>query len=121
MGLHPKIKWTVKLDNLDGLFGVPAATVIYRVVQEALTNIGKHARAKKVSLAAKRESKGISITIEDDGRGFEATKVLDEKKSLGLLAMEERIKILGGSFTLWSQKNRGTKISLTVPFPVREG
>ncbi len=119
IALHRKITWTVKLDNLDDLFTVPAATAIYRVVQEALTNIGKHARAKNVSLLSQRDDQKISITIEDDGRGFEAVKVWDDKKSLGLLAMEERVKILGGSFNLWSQKNRGTRISFTVPFPER--
>lgn len=118
--LHPKIKWRVDLVNLDGLFDVPAATVIYRVMQEALTNIGKHAQPKKVSLKAKKKSRGISITIEDDGRGFDSAQILNDKRTLGLLAMEERIKILGGSYTLWSEKNRGTRISFTVPFPVPE-
>jgi len=118
--LHPKIKWRVDLDNLDDLFDVPASTVIYRVMQEALTNIGKHAQATRVSMGAKRKSGEISIIIEDNGRGFDSAQVLNAKRTLGLLAMEERIKILGGSFTLWSQKNRGTRISFTVPFPVRE-
>ncbi|RJR35218.1 MAG: PAS domain S-box protein [Deltaproteobacteria bacterium] len=118
--LHPKIKWRVDLDNLDGLFDVPASTVIYRVMQEALTNIGKHAQATKVSVGAKRKSEEISIIIEDNGRGFDSTQVLNAKRTLGLLAMEERIKILGGSFTLWSQKKRGTRISFTVPFPALE-
>jgi PAS domain S-box-containing protein len=116
--LHPKTKWCVKLDNLDGLFGVQEQTVIYRVVQEALTNIGKHAQAKKVSLSAYRERGGIVIVIQDNGKGFDPNK--EEKQGLGLLAMEERIKILGGSFSLWSQKNRGTKISVTVPFPAEK-
>jgi PAS domain S-box-containing protein len=115
--LQKKIKWEVRLDNLDGLFPLPVQTAIYRVVQEGLTNIGKHAKAKNVAIVAKRGSQGISIIIADDGRGFEAAKVLDTKKSLGLLTMEERIKILGGTFTLWSQKKQGTRISFTVPFP----
>jgi PAS domain S-box-containing protein len=114
--LQKKIKWEVILDNLDGLFPLPVQTAIYRVVQEALTNIGKHAKAKNVAIIAKRKSHEIFIIIEDDGRGFEAAKVLDTKRSLGLLTMEERVKILGGTFTLWSQKKRGTRISFTVPF-----
>ncbi|MEJ2671169.1 MAG: PAS domain S-box protein [Deltaproteobacteria bacterium] len=115
--LQKKIKWEVKLDNLDGLFPLPVQTAIYRVVQEALTNIGKHAKAKNVAIVAERKSRKILITIEDDGRGFETAKVLDPKRSLGLLTMEERVKILRGTFTLWSQPKQGTKISLTVPFP----
>jgi PAS domain S-box-containing protein len=115
--LQKKIKWEVILDNLDGLFSLPVQTAIYRVVQEALTNIGKHAKAKNVSIVAKRGNQWISIIIEDDGAGFETAKVLDTKRSLGLLTMEERVKILGGTFTLWSQKKRGTRISFAVPFP----
>ena len=115
--LQKKVKWSVMLDNLDGLFPLPVQTAIYRVVQEALTNIGKHAKAKNVSIVAKRESHRITTIIEDDGRGFDASKVLDAKRSLGLLTMEERVKILGGTFTLWSQKKRGTRISFTIPFP----
>jgi signal transduction histidine kinase len=115
--LKKKINWSIMLDNLDGLFPLPVQTAIYRVVQEALTNIGKHAKAKNVSIVAKRESHRITTIIEDDGRGFEASKVLDAKRSLGLLTMEERVKILGGTFTLWSQKKRGTRISFTIPFP----
>jgi signal transduction histidine kinase len=86
-------------------------------MQEALTNIGKHAKAKNISILAKRESHRISMTIEDDGRGFDLAKVLENKRSLGLLTMEERVKILGGTFNLWSQKKQGTRISFTVPLP----
>ncbi len=86
-------------------------------MQEALTNIGKHAKPKHVFLEIKREKPGVSFTIEDDGIGFERNKVVTEKKTLGLLAMEERVKILGGSFELWSQENRGTRISFTIPIP----
>lgn len=115
--LQKEAKWSVRLDDLDGLFPLPVQTAIYRVVQEALTNIGKHAKAKNVSIAAKRESHQISITVEDDGRGFEVGKIMDAKRSLGLLTMEERVRILGGTFTLWSQNKRGTRISFTLPFP----
>ena len=116
-GLQKQITWDTRLDNLDGLFALPVQTAIYRVVQEALTNIGKHAKAKNVTIVAKRGSREISISILDDGMGFDATKGLDTKRSLGLLTMEERVKILGGTFTLRSQKNRGTEISFSVPFP----
>jgi PAS domain S-box-containing protein len=114
--LQKQIEWTITIDDLDGIFPLPIQTAIYRVVQEALTNIGRHAQPQNVSLAIKRLEEGISFTIEDDGRGFERPRVVQEKKTLGLLAMEERVKILGGSFELWSQENQGTKISFTIPF-----
>jgi signal transduction histidine kinase len=105
------------LDNLDGLLPLSAQTAIYRVVQEALTNIGKHAKPKHVSLEIKREEQGISFTIEDDGIGFERNKIARQQKTLGLLAMEERVNILGGSFALRSREDRGTKISFSIPIP----
>jgi PAS domain S-box-containing protein len=115
--LQKHIKWTINLDYLDGLFPLSTQTAIYRVVQEALTNIGKHAKPKNVFLEIKREKQGVSFTIEDDGIGFERHKVVTEKKTLGLLAMEERVKILGGSFAIWSQEDQGTRISFTIPIP----
>jgi PAS domain S-box-containing protein len=115
--LQKHIKWTIKLDDLDGIFPLSTQTAIYRIVQEALTNIGKHAKPKNVFLGIKSAKPEVSFTIEDDGIGFERHKVATEKKTLGLLAMEERVKILGGTFELWSQKNRGTKISFTIPIP----
>jgi PAS domain S-box-containing protein len=117
VALQKNLAWTVKLDNLDGLFALPIQTAIYRVVQEALTNIGKHAKPNHVSLEIKRDKEGVSFTVNDDGKGFDKKKVLAEKKTLGLLSMEERVKILGGAFELWSQKNRGTRISFTIPLP----
>jgi PAS domain S-box-containing protein len=117
--LQKHIKWRIKLDDLDGLFALSTQTAIYRVVQEALTNIGKHAKPKHVLLKIKREDQGIAFAIEDDGIGFDRHKMANEKKTLGLLAMEERVKILGGSFKFWSQEERGTKISFTIPIPGR--
>ena len=110
-------RWTIQLDNLDWLFPLSTQTAIYRIVQEALTNIGKHAKPKNVSLRIKREEQEVSFIIEDDGIGFDRYKVANEKRTLGLLAMEERAKILGGAFELWSQENRGAKISFSIPIP----
>lgn len=115
--VKPGITWSVKLDNLDGLFPAPLQTAIYRIVQEALTNIGKHAKAKHITLVAAKENHRVSFNIEDDGQGFDRDKVLATKKTLGLLAMEERVRILNGSFELWSWKKQGTRISFSIPVP----
>ena len=115
--LQKQIKWTINIGGMDGLFSLPIQTAIYRIVQEALTNIGKHAKPAKVFLEIKRDNHGLSFIIKDDGIGFERDKVVNDKKTLGLLAMEERVKILGGSFELWSRENQGTKISFTIPIP----
>ncbi len=117
MVLQKNLSWTVNLDNLDGLFPLPIQTAIYRVLQEALTNIGKHAKPKRVSLQVKRDRTSVSFAIQDDGLGFDKQEIFSAKKTLGLLAMEERVKIMGGAFALSSQKGRGTTISFTIPLP----
>lgn len=113
--LHPKIEWAVKLDNIDSLFPLPIQTTIYRIMQEALTNIGKHADPDNVMLEISREDERVSFIVIDDGKGFERNNIFIDKKTLGLLSMEERVKILGGAFELWSQENRGVRISFTIP------
>jgi PAS domain S-box-containing protein len=117
--LKKSIRYTIHLENLDGLFELPVQTAIYRVVQEALTNIGKHAEPKEISLAIRKDTNLVSFTIADDGKGFDMSDVLSARKSLGLLAMEERVKILGGTFSLWSQVDQGTKVSFTIPLTER--
>lgn len=112
--LQKHLEFTIDLDDIDDLFALPVQTAIYRVVQEALTNIGKHAQPQQVSLQVKRDGQKVSFMIEDDGLGFDR-HLHAEKKTLGLITMEERVKILGGSFDLWSQKNQGARISFTIP------
>ena len=117
-GLKKDISWTVDLDDLDGLFPLAVQTAIYRVVQEALTNIGKHAEARRVSLTACIEDGRVSFRIQDDGRGFDPNLVFGNRHTLGLLAMEERVRILGGSLEIFSRPGQGTRISFSIP---REG
>jgi PAS domain S-box-containing protein len=114
-GLHQKIDWAVKLDNIDGLFPLPVQTTIYRIMQEALTNIGKHADPNHVNLTVTKEDEKVFFVIKDDGKGFDRNKISLDKNSLGLLSIEERIKILGGDFEIWSQENQGVRISFTIP------
>ena len=115
---HPDIRWKVKLDNLDADFSLPNQTVIYRVMQEILNNIGKHAQASRVSVSLRRTAAAAIFTVQDNGRGFDATQVLSvggTDKGLGLVAMEERVSVLGGTLKINSQENRGTGIALTLP------
>ncbi len=116
--LHETIGWSVHVDNIDDLYSQQAQTVIYRIIQEILTNIGKHANASRVAVIIKRENQGASFTVEDNGQGFNMEKVLATtaaRRGLGLPAMEERVRILGGALTIWSRENRGTRITFTVP------
>ncbi|MDI6853761.1 MAG: PAS domain S-box protein [Deltaproteobacteria bacterium] len=112
-----KVRWALKLQNVDDLFPLPVQTAIFRIFQEALTNIGKHAKPTRIAVAINRNEQEISCLIEDNGKGFQMDEILSVKgkKSLGLVAMEERVKMMGGVFEIWSQKGRGTRISFKVP------
>ncbi len=95
---------------------------LYRVLQGALSNVLKHSRAKAVSIAVKGDARSVSVSIEDNGRGFNvARKLRDSRASFGLQAMRERIELLGGSFKIHSspvqagKRRHGTKIEVVLP------
>ncbi|MDD3580697.1 MAG: PAS domain S-box protein [Desulfobacca sp.] len=115
---QPQIFWEVDLPNLDRFFPLPVQTTIYRVFQEALTNIGKHAQAAQVQISAKKDDHHIVFTIQDDGRGFSREEVLHARRAvqgLGLVAMEERLKMVGSTLKIWSREQEGVRISFTIP------
>ena len=89
---------------------------IYRVVQEALHNVAKHAQAKTVSVQMVREDGVVRLAIEDDGVGINPTQN-PQRQSFGLAGMRERISTLGGTMRVTSRKNQGTRIAISVPIP----
>lgn len=95
-----------------------ARTALYRVVQEALTNIERHAAADTVLIACTVTDRDITIEIEDDGVGFEPatmTEPRDTGQGLGLLGMRERMMLLGGKWTVDSEPGKGTRIEIAIP------
>ncbi len=90
-------------------------TALYRVVQESLTNIVKHADAKNVSVSLSRRESGVAAVIEDDGVGFDVRDVREE--GIGLLGMRERLALLGGRLEVESRKGAGSTIVAEVPLP----
>jgi PAS domain S-box-containing protein len=116
-GRNNSLELTLNIQDadIDHLLSQEAQVVIYRILQEALTNIGKHAQASHVSVAIDRQDKDLSLLVKDDGKGFDVTEALRSKapsKGLGLVTMQERAKMLGGTLEIWSQKGKGTRISL---------
>ncbi len=106
------------LKDLDHLFEKEAQIIIFRIFQEALTNIAKHARATKVRLAVQESGGMVIFEVEDNGQGFEVVQTLSRPsmdKGLGLAALDERAKMLGGSLWIWSQKGQGTRITCAIP------
>jgi PAS domain S-box-containing protein len=88
----------------------------YRVAQEALTNAGKHASPKHVSVLIHRTPTVVRLVIEDDGRGFDLAQTQSESQ-LGLVGMRERMHLIGGSMTVESSPGLGTTVSVSVPLP----
>ncbi|HET9214781.1 MAG TPA: GAF domain-containing sensor histidine kinase [Gaiellaceae bacterium] len=88
-------------------------TVLYRIVQEALTNVVKHARAERVSVVLQSRDGRVTAVIEDDGRGFEPDQVREE--GLGLLGMRERLSLVDGTLLVESRRGAGTTLVAEVP------
>ncbi len=92
--------------------------VLYRVIQESLTNIVRHANARHVQVSVIRVDDLIEVTIVDDGCGFDMDDVLAGKeRGLGLLGMQERVQLLGGRFALDSKVGQGTRIDVELTIP----
>lgn len=93
---------------------------VYRVVQEALTNIAKYASASTVHLRLLRSESTLHAEVRDDGVGFDPEHVLAQKRKenrLGIMGMQERVTLLGGSFHLHSAEGEGTQIRFDLPLP----
>ncbi len=90
------------------------ATAVFRILQEALTNIIRHANATRVEVRLKEESGHLILVIEDNGEGFSENNLKDEY-SLGLLGMRERAYSLGGTMDITTIIGAGTKVVVSVP------
>ena len=114
-------RWPVKAKFISGRLGrLPADVelVLYRIVQEALSNVAKHAGASTVEARLTRRGRTLRLVVEDDGCGFdvEATKS-SRGAGLGLFGMEERLALIGGSVRVESARGKGTRISVEAPLP----
>ncbi len=132
LGLVPTLRWYidrfVRRDGLevelitsgfDGRLEDEAALTLYRVAQEALTNIVRHAGATSVIVRLTRGYPDMIMIIEDDGCGFSGRE--SEVRGLGLVSMRQRIERLGGRLRIASAPGKGTRIRATVPLEVEDG
>jgi len=110
-GIDVQFNVTGNAENVKG----NVATGLYRILQEALTNTLRHAKAKKISVKLEQNSDKIYLTIEDDGIGFNANEI-KLNKTLGLLGMKERILMMEGEFNIRSKESEGTTIHASIPF-----
>jgi signal transduction histidine kinase len=90
---------------------------VYRIIQEALTNIAKYAKASQVSVVLRQRDSSLVAIIEDNGKGFDIDRIMSSKgnKRLGLFGMYERASLIGGNLTIESQPGNGTSVFLEVP------
>ena len=121
LGLIPALKWQaremarrtgmkirVDADDVPDHLPDDSRTSIYRIVQEALNNAARHAKASQVRVTVRREAGQIRVVVQDDGSGFDPR----HDKGMGILGMEERVRHLGGLFKIDSAPGRGTAVSL---------
>jgi len=132
MGLGAALEWQGRqfsrrlgipvVVNIEGTFDdLPDThrTCIFRVVQEALTNCSKHARAKNIGVRVFFKDERVCVIIEDDGVGLDTRNAA--VNGIGLLGMQERVEELGGSFSVLSKQHKGTRLELEVPVPRKAG
>jgi signal transduction histidine kinase len=92
-----------------------AQSTMYRILQEALTNVARHAQARRVGIMLKHKNAILEIVIRDDGVGFDPAAALSEASGLGLHGMQERVALLGGSVAIESRRGHGTSIRARIP------
>jgi signal transduction histidine kinase/ligand-binding sensor domain-containing protein len=117
------IHFTSELDNIDDVFPEDLRINFYRIVQEALGNIMKHAQATDANVRVKRRIENVILTIEDNGRGFTPAErsPLPSLSGFGLTGMGERARLLGGELRVRSIRARGTTVLLEIPLRQKPG
>jgi signal transduction histidine kinase len=127
LGLIPALEWqarevsrrsgikvTVAAENVPDALPDGLRTCIYRVVQEALHNVSRHAGAKSALVTVRQDDESLFLSVEDDGCGFDANRT----RGLGTLGMEERVRQLGGRFDVRSAPGKGAAVRVTLPIHV---
>lgn len=136
LGLVPAVRWyverqakragllaEVEAENVLQNLEPDMAVACFRMVQESITNILRHAKASKIYVALRQREQSLELCIKDDGIGFggrETSAQAANRPSLGLLGMQERAQALGGTITIQSLPGQGTEVHVWIPFRSRE-
>lgn len=131
LGLLPTLRWYIHqfknrlnikaaftTNGIHQSFSPEVETVVYRVVQEGLTNVARHAQASQVAVNLSYAAEQLAITIADDGIGFDVQALFQSKNiddRLGLLGIEERISLFAGTLTVNAAPGQGTTLTITLP------
>jgi signal transduction histidine kinase len=102
--------------RLPGRLPEDTEIVLYRVAQEALTNVARHARASKARVELTETAEGVVLEVHDDGIGFDpSAERLGGLDHFGLAGMRERVELAGGTWTVWSRPGSGTVLTASLP------
>jgi signal transduction histidine kinase len=88
-------------------------TTVYRLVQESLTNVARHAEASEVTIDVHADAESLEVSIRDDGKGFDPEAVGPRRR--GLVGMRERVALLGGEVSITSAVGKGTQVQVALP------
>lgn len=133
LGLVPAIRWYAR-STLEGAgirvelrapdeplrLSSQLTTTLFRITQEAIHNVARHARARSVVISLSQTGEQICLLVEDDGRGFDVARISGQAlrlQRLGLLGIQERAELVGGEVTVESAPGRGTRVRVSVPQP----
>jgi signal transduction histidine kinase len=127
LGILPGVEWlvgefqrrngiacTVSVTGREIVVGEDRSIVLFRILQESLTNISRHAKARKVEILIDHDAEHIRLDVQDDGVGFDVDAA-QGRKTFGLLGMRERAIILRGEMNVTSAPGRGTRVSVSMP------
>ena len=109
-GIRCRVEWRLKQDPADRT----RQLAMFRILQEALTNVARHAHAGAVRIAVRERGRTLTLTIRDNGRGITSAE-RSSVESIGLLGMTERARLLGGRLSIAGAPGRGTTIAANVP------
>ena len=112
------IRTELRVSNLDKRFAPQLEVCAYRIVQEAVNNVGRHAAATACQVRLERQQDALRVTVEDDGAGFTPADTEAPRTGLGLVGLRERVTDLGGLFEVTSAIGQGTRVFAALPLSV---
>ncbi|HET6701829.1 MAG TPA: sensor histidine kinase, partial [Gemmatimonadaceae bacterium] len=134
LGLVPAIRWyaeshlqeedvttAIELDRPALRLAPHLEVALFRIAQEAINNIARHAEARRATIRLDFSDKAVRLTVTDDGRGFDVERALASGGSIGLIGLQERARLLSGRMDIRSQAGRGTQLTVEVPITLAEG
>jgi len=114
--LRSTLEISLEVDRIAHPIPQTVSTCLYRIAQECLANVIKHARASQATVTLAWAADALTLTVQDNGIGFDTQRVTDNPRGLGLVSMAERVRLVHGTITIDSIPRNGTRLSIHVPY-----